>query len=474
MQMLRPPLPITASRVQAALPQTAAWHSAVWRCWAVLAVLGLAAGVAWRIVGDAPPIPLALDGAGLALALSALWLAPAWEKLLHGALRYQPCSPRDAQLLPSLLLHATAAALALACTPLGLLLAYRASDAVARVVTADSVVFTVPLSAAVLATLLLAGISLVLLSTGMLTLLRSLAKPGPGLLLWLALVLALHASLFQVHWWAGQPVGLGKFLPWLADLLTRTVFDPSHSFYMTELLGQALGKPLIVFVVALTVLLASAYIPQRPAAVLPAWLVPATAVLCAALRAAFQTYAWSHDMTSRYPGNWSGVLSTGLLALLLGHWLLAWDKRQSADWRTLLGELLWSWWALSACAVCTLPYISAGQGEQLEVLWGLLCVLAIASPGLLLVRRLGALRTAASGLGAALLMLALIAIVVPLGAAQPPLLASLAQTLGLAIQKPEQAPNAYWVLGAAACLSLLIWPWPRRRSLSRSKLPSTP
>jgi hypothetical protein len=345
---------------------------------------------------------------------------------------------------------------------------------VARVATAEGIVFSVPLSAATLAALLLLGTSLVLLSTGALVLSRGLARPGLGLLLWLALVLALHASFLGVNWWAGQPVTLGSFLPWFTVLLTRTEMDPSHSSYITELLGHALGWRLVTLVIALAVLLASAYVPRRPAAALQAWVVPAVAVLAAALRAAIQTYAWANDMTRRYPGDWNDMLATGLLTLLLGHWLLAWEERQSADWRTLLGELLWAWWALGACAVCTLPYLSAGQGDQLEVLWGLLSVLAIATPALLVLRRLGALRMTACRLGATMLMLALIVIVLPLGLAQPPPLTSLAQALALALQQPEQATNAYWVLIAVAGLSLLLWPLPRRRGYRGSTSPAKP
>jgi hypothetical protein len=473
MQALRPPVSRQAAPSPVTLPGLAAWHGAVWRCWVVLAVLGLAAGVAWRMTGGAPPVGPALDATSLALMLSALWLAPAWEQLLKGAQRYERWGPRSVPLLPKLLLHAAAAALAIACAPLGLLLAYHANAAVAQADTAEGIAFSVPLSAAVLATLLLAGISLVLLSTGMLTALRGLARPAPGLLLWLALVLTLHASLLQVHWWASQPVTLGGFLLWLTELLTRTVSDPSHSFYMTELLRQVLGLPLVMFVAALAVLLGSAFTPRWPAAVLQPWLVPATAVLAVALCAAIQTIAWAHDMARRSPGDWHSALATGLLTLLLGHWLLAWDRRRSADWRSLLDELLWAWWALGACVVCTLPYISAGQAGQLDVLRGLACMLIMASPALLLVRRLGALRAGTGRPGAVLLLLALILVVLPPAAAQPPLLTAAAQALALALQQPEQAPFAYWVLAAMAVLGCLLWPWPRHgpsRARSSAKL----
>lgn len=472
MQTLRPPVLSQAASSQAVLPGITVWHNAVWRCWAALTALSLAAGFAWRFTGNAPPVGVALDAAGLALAVSAVWLVPAWENLLQVARPFQRWSWRSLNLLPDLMLQAIVAALVLACAPLGLLLAYRAGDAVARVETAENIVFRVPLSAAVLATLLLMGISFVLLSLGLLTLLRGLAKPGLGLLLWLGTLLALHASLFQVQLWAGQKYTLGQFLSWLMELLTRTVIDPSHSFYLTELLSHVLGFPFVAMVIALAVLMLSSSFARQPAPVLQPALIPVTAVLAAALCVAFQASAWTRDATRRYPGDWNDVLAVGLLVLLLGHWLLAWEKRQCADWRSLGSELLWAWWTMGACAACTLPYIYSGQGDQLEVLRGLLAALVIGSPALLLIRRLGAWRNAANWTGALLLILVLIALAVPPSAVHPLLMKGIAQTLTLALQQPEQAPQAYWVFGAMAVLSCLLWPWRRSTPLKKPSVPA--
>jgi hypothetical protein len=468
---LQPPLPRSTELCSTRLPGRSKWHATVARTWTVLAALALAAGALWRLQHSAPPLQLVLDAAGLALALSAMWLAPALEQLLMASRQHQSGWLPNPRFIPSLALAVAGAGLTLATAPLGLLLAYDAAAIVTKGSINDGAVHAVPIWGMLALVLLLLGPGLVMLAASSLAVLRAIFKPGLAAVVWLALLLACHASLAGAAWWAGQPVTLGAMLQWLGQLFERAANDPAQSLYITELLGAMAAPTLLELCAALLALALALLVVRRALPPLPAWIIPALAVTAAFARAAIQTQSWTHDMSRRDPGAWFGVLASGLLALLAGHWLLVWDEQPPAGWRKLLSELAWSWCALAACAVCTAPYIWAGPVQHADVLWGLLGALASASPVIILLRRIGPASRVQPLLRATLLTVLLLLLVLPVTAAGGTVLTTLGRTVASAMQQPEQAQAGWRLLGCLAGLCLALWPWPRRAAPGSSPAP---
>lgn len=459
---LRPPLPLYDSMIRVLLPGLTQWHSTVARTWCAVAFLAVAAGVAWRLGDTAPPLERVLDTAGLALLASAYWLAPALERLLAELHQHQSGWQPSLRHLPSVLLALAGAGLALAAAPLGLLLAYDATAIVISGGATDGAVWEIPAWCALAVVLLLLGPGLVVLAAGTLAVLRAVLKPGLAALAWIAVLVLWHAKLAGVPWFAGQPVTLGGMLQWMSELLERAAVDPSQSLYLTELLWALATPPLLLSLTAVLMFVLAALLVRRAQAGLPVWIVPGLAVTATATYAYSQSAYWVHDMSRRDPGDWSAALGLGLQVLLLGCWYAAWDGEAPAGWRRQAAELAWCWWALAACATCTVPYIWAGQADHAAVLRGLLGALASATPLLLLTSRIGAglhgwplLRTGA-------LLVLLPWLTVPLtdtGATAP---AALARTIAEAWQQPGPPLACYWLLVCLAGASFLLWPWPAR------------
>jgi hypothetical protein len=450
------------------------WRAAL-RCWAVLAAGALLASLAWRAAGNAPPLLPALHGSSVALWLAALWLAPAMERTLAGQTRYAGREALPPPTAGRFLLVAAAYAVVVASAPLSLLLAYAGATEVARLATADGAELRLPLAAFTLAVLLCAGPALLLLSWSLLLHARRSLGAGLGTLAWVAVTAALHlltapaAPFAQALLERGSPADAtlaltaGGYGSWALQALARLASDPSSSAYLHEVAEQILAPALALWVVAGALFALALRRAQRTAqAILPGWVVPAAAVWCAALKAAADTLAWSGDMRLHAPGDWRGTLALGLAVLLAGRWLLAWGDGRSTSWRTLLAELGWMWWALIALLCLTMPGRLAGQMYREEVLYAGGALLVVLTALALLLHRLAQLRQFVSPFaGAALLVIALPLLVLPLAGPGHAAPAALVYTLSAALAAPDQAPYAGCALGSLALMCLALWPWPR-------------
>lgn len=386
MTELRPPAAQGEGSSGAIKPGLGLLAIAAARCWIVLGPLALIAGVIWRLNGFAPPLLTLFDGVGLALWLTALFLEPAWDRML--SLQSRHFSPGIAARARHYIIAAAAAAFSvpLSLAPLGALLAFDTRMYVARILTLSQLDIAVPAGALCLLVLLLAGPSLICLSLALLTAGRAWFGRPAGTALWAACLLALNNG---VLWRSDGQSGLslGRLAGIIRDRLNLVNFDPTQGLYLSDLLVEILLLPMVVLAFCI-VLLAWTSVrrwPPRPQARLATgWLAAIAALAAVCLSAWFSAQRWTVDSGIGIPGDWNSLLCTGATVLLIAFALLSWagcGRMQRARSGT---QLAWGILVIPTWAAYTLPNIFAGQASHLDVL-GLLAAAAFVSATFLVI-----------------------------------------------------------------------------------------
>jgi len=441
---LKPPPVLSGGLSGLAAP---GWHLltiAAARCWLLLAVLALAAGVVWRLNGFAPPLLSMLGGVGLALWCTALLLEPAWSQLQGMQSRHFAPSAMVRNRQYALASGVAAYAVPISLAALGTLLAFDTRLPVARILTLEQI--DMPMSAGAFCTvvLLLTGPSLICLSLAVLAAGRAWLGQTGGTLVWAACLLALNSGML----W-GTGLMSGPNLARLAELLRYRMnlvnFDPTKGMYLSDLLVEILLLP-IAALVACTVLLAwSSIRPRLPRLEMRTgmgWIAALVALAAVCLASLLGTHVWQADSGVVSPGNWQNLLCLGATTLVISLALLRWTSNsrfsvQQANW-----QLLWSLSAAPAWVAYTLPNIYAGQAIQLDVLRlgaVALFVCAVFCIGILLIDRIFSESPAARS-AAYLVVLALASI--PIDPDYGTTLTSLIRQLNQALVFPEYRPLA--------------------------------
>ncbi|GEM_PF-5595985 len=458
-QVLRQPVPPA--------PQPGVLVRAAGEVWLLLAALGLLAGLIWRAGGDAPPLPSVLDAAGLALWLSALWLAPAWRELLTQRYHY---------LLPALMRWAlprqsaawlVALALLLSLAPAALLLGYDPRATVAEFYLFDDFNLYLPVWLWVLGSLLLIGPTVVVAATLALHAARGLLGRQWGTALWLAVTVAVHAPLIAGTALLRWPLTLGSYADWVAATIAHTRVDTT---FLDRLLGTLLRFPLLaLLLVAILAVLAMWPGGRRSGRLRAGWLAALAATLPVALRVALETWGWASEPSQLSPGDWQVTFNLGLSSLWLAWWVLLASRDDQTPAR--LDGVAWTWYAASAWLCLTLPQVVADQVDRPLLLWAGLAALPLATAGVLLLGRASALSGRQRGVLGTITSTALLAILVlpwPLaGGFKAPAL-HLHHWLALALTEPAAAGAARLALAALVLLCLLLWPWRRRQRRARA------
>lgn len=453
-------------------PQPTVLLRAAGEVWLLLATLGLLAGLIWRLGGDAPPLTAVLDAAGLALWLSALWLAPAWGELLAQRYHY---------LLPAFMRWAlprqgaawlVALALLLAPAPAALLLGYDPRAAVAYFNLFDDLNIYLPVWLWVLGSLLLIGPTVVIAAVLVLHTARCLLGRQWGTAAWLAVTAVVHAPLIAGTALLRWPLTVGSYADWAAATIAHTRVDTT---FLDRLLAVLVRFPLLALLVV-TILTMVAMWPggRRGGRLRVGWLAALAATLLVALRVAVETWGWASEPSQLFPGGWPATFALGLSSLWLAWWLLLASREDSAPPR--LDGVAWAWYAAGAWLCLTLPQLVADQVDRPELLWAGLAALPIATAGVLLIGRTSALGGHERRALGTLISTALLAVLVlpwPLagGFVAPAL--QFHRWLALALTVPAEAAAARLALAAACLLCLLLWPW-RWRQRGRRPAVSPP
>jgi hypothetical protein len=349
--------------------------------WVALAVLGLAAGLSWRLLDGASPPDLyaLLDVCGL-----ALWLA-GWRVAAGVAAAMRRRSLHllnDEESLSRLLFVGFAlggAALALSLAPAGLLLAYSTRTILQTLSTQDIAQLNVNIGALWVGTVLVGGTLCVLGSCFAALSVQRLGRLAP--LIWLVV-----SCLMQLSTLAGlsdhirriEPGGERVFswIPPTLGVMARSTManlaDPGIRYEYanpladTSIVGALLG--IVVLVAASlwvgTKLHATAFQPGS----LP--LAAVGAIATVGIYVVGQLWVFVSTAAVSSPGNWATVVALGPLACVVLYWL--WSGPQVPLKRS---DFIWLFSVAIAAIAFTAPQIRAGQGNQPLVLWSALLLL---------------------------------------------------------------------------------------------------
>jgi hypothetical protein len=361
--------------------------------WLIIAAVSLVLALAWRFSGSAPAIPAVLNGAGLALWLTAPWLAKAWDNLLrrqfrHVHLRRERWSWRLANSGYLLL-----SALVLSLAPVALLLAYNLREAVAQVFLQDPLDLELRAGLWLVMSLVLAGPATVIASTILLHLLHSWWGYRYGTAGWLAATVVVNAPLVL-----GDPLHLtlsgrvielrlaiGQYASWAAQAIAGT---QAETRYLHELIIGLTRLPLGVLLVTLVAAILVQF-PHRHVLTAKSrlWLAALAAVVAASARAVWQAWTWVNDNSRITPGDPVVLVCTGLVCAWLVWWVLV--VRPAANERHLaLSQLGWCLFTAGAWMCLTLPHRLTGQASMQQLLLlGVVAALVLIA-GVLIMHRL--------------------------------------------------------------------------------------
>lgn len=437
--------------------------------WAVLAALSLILGLIWRIVGKAPAVPAVLNAAGLALWLTALWLAPAWDRLLRRQRRHlQPRrDPWSWRLANSS--HLLLASLIISLAPAALLLGFDLGSTVAQGSLISEVAekyLTLSTGLWLILGLLMIGPIVVIVSTLLLHLAHLALGWRWALASWLAAAVACNAPLvvgnvppLAMPRGAIQvPFTIGQYASWMATSVANSRLE---QVYWHELIGRLLIPPVLVLLAILIV----ATLIQEPARGLmtrldAVWLAVLASVVAVAGRAAWHGWQWASDPSHSYPGNWMNLIYTGLAVAwaVWGLLLLRQDSERPSAWN-VLGWLLF---AASAWTCLTLAHRVADQASMAMLLRAGGVALPMLVAGFAAIYRvydIKWLRSDAARIVAVILLMAGLLLPLPLPGGQVPLtywiLSLLVENLNI-----DRIPGVgLYVLTGLVVFCALIWPF---------------
>ena len=445
----------------------AGWRSldAHWRAWwALLAALGLIAGLLWRVDGSPPPIFLVLDAAGIAFWAVALHLAPAWEALQARQQRHSALAQQASALHVANARHAAVQAVLLAFAPAGVLLAYAGGSLAVVMRTSDPLDCPMPLAALFCASLLFIPPAIVLFSTALLMAARRIAGWAAGSVLWGAVAIGAGAPFIGGLNLLGVPTTLGGFAQWM---LTQWRRDLPENLYLSEMVALTLGLPLLIALLAMVVLALVQWLhPREQGSVDGAWVAASLATLAVACRSFAQTSLWMDNPAVPGPGRYTDLLALGLctaVTLLAVPGLIG-ERRESGT--PALRGMLTLWLAAGAWLVLTLPALLAGQAGHAEMLTALGACVALLTAATAVVQRGAELARRAPWVAWVVAGAVVCVAAIPPAQGRPPLLAMALGFLAQAWREPTQAMHVYIILGCIAVVALIAWPWPRRRFLS--------
>lgn len=370
MAELRPPPAQTGGLTGAVIP---GWHLmtiAAARCWAILAVMALAAGAVWRVNGFAPSLHSLFDATGLALWATALFLEPAWAQMQAMQARYIAPASSFRPKYYALAAGVAAYSVPLALTALGALMAYDTRLPVARILTFEQLDIPVSAGAFGAVVLLLIGPSLICLSLMLLTAGRAWLGRTGGTLAWAACLLVLNSGMLTPaggKWWQS----LGLLAEMLKGRMNLVNYDPTQGMYLSDLLVEALLLPLAALVGCIALLAWSAIrpIPQRIGARLAdGWTAALVALGAVCLAAMLRTGSWLASTSVPSPGNWQGLICLGASVQIIALALLRWSGPGRLSTTRANSQLAWTLCAVPAWAAYTLPNIYAGQTTQIDAL----------------------------------------------------------------------------------------------------------
>jgi len=425
---------------------------------AILGVLLLCAGLAWRAGGRAPGYAVLFEGVDIALWLSALLLAPAFELNLGRLLVHNP--PLRVRFQHGLqgAAELTEAGLALGLAALGMLAAYPAGGSFVQLETIEGVSQPVPFGAYILMVMLLAAPGLVLASSAILLVARRLAGNGYGTIAWAVVAMAVHAPLLGAKLPGDAFTTVGGYSAWLINLLDSLANQAYPSMYLIEIISRVLAAPLLLAAAAWLVLAVYQALANNTSPGLPVtWTAPAAGLLASAGYGVTQALAWTGDPAQRFPGSYEILLGCGLSVALVVRLLGAWADGQPSGAGRFNREMVWLALAGMGLVSLTEPAIRAGQGGQLEILaYGLACLLVLLSGAVAaewLVRSAQAYPWAGFPLRAAFLFL----VIVPVGPRlQPPAL-QLADFMARSVLVPEELVPALLFAVCIAAIAAFAW-----------------
>ena len=442
----------------------AGWRSldAQWRAWwALLAALGLIAGLLWRVDGSPPPIFVVLDAAGIAFWAVALHLAPAYDRLFARQKRHSTLAQQASLLYLANARHAAGQALLLAFAPSGVLLAYAGGSLAVIMRTSDPLDFPIPLAALFCASLLFIPPAILLFSTALLRATRRVAGWAAGTVLWGMVAIAAEMPFIGGRSLLRVPTTLGEFGEWL---LTQWRRDLPENLYLSEMAALTVGLPLLIALLALLVVALAQWLhPREQGSVDGAWLVASLSTLVVAFRSFMQTALWMNNPGVNGPGRYADLLALGLCTAvtLLAVTGLTHERSQSGI-QPLRG-MLTLWLAAGAWLVLTLPALRAGQAGHVEILTAFGACLALLTTAAAVVRRGAEFGRRAPWVAWVVAGAVVCIAAIPPAQGKHPLLAQALSFLGQAWREPSQATHAYSLLGCIAVVALIAWPWPRRR-----------
>jgi len=438
----------------------------VLRVWLWLALLGLVAGVCWRLTGAAPTIPQVLDVIGLALWLAAGLLKNAWDNVQLRQARHLH-NIRVFLVRLASADYIVGAGVLLSLAPCAVLLAYNPRALVTAPILYEEV--QVPLTAGVwlLASLLVVGPSIVIASLVLLQGLQALAGRAWGTMLWLLIAPLAHAPLVLGVRLSNTPLTLGHYADWVANKVAETQRNPVD---LIILLKDLFTWPVLI-IIGLWVLLGLVQHPARPAGSWPynGWLVAFVGPATVSIYTALQFWHWTQDTARQVPGDWLGTFSLGLVVVWLSWWVVSYSNKQPVP-VIRPGDSAWLLTAIASWALLGYPHIVADQISQAELLVAATVAFPLALLGILLIHRVA---RAARGEHSLLDHIALVAVLAGLllpvawdGNLLSPALILHRYVVSLLLDATLVAWGCY--ITAALFLAVaVLWPWPPRRAKRR-------
>lgn len=431
--------------------------------WLWLALLGLAAGISWRLTGAAPAIPQVLEAIGLALWLAAGLLKDAWDNVQLRQARHLH-NIRTFLVRLASADYIVGAGVLLSLAPCAVLLAYNPRALVTAPILYDEI--HVPLTAAVwlLASLLVIGPSLVLASLTLLQAMQALTGRTWGTMLWLLITPLAHAPLVLGVRLSNTPLTLGHYAEWVANTVAETQRNPVD---LIILLRDLFTWPVLI-IIGLWVLLGLVQHPARSAGSLPSygWLAALVGTATVSIYAALQFWHWTQDTARQFPGDWPGVFSLGLAVVWLAWWVVSYSNKRPVP-VIRPGDSAWLLPAVASWALLGYPYIVADQVSQVELLIASAVAFPLALLGILLIHRVArAARGELSLLDHIALVVVLAGLLLPVawdGTLLSPALILHRYVVTLLLDAAH-VTWGYYVTAALFLAAAVLWPWPPRRA----------